>query len=121
MCMASPTVSGRSTHEPASSHGMAPAPPFDEPSRHGMRDASGRLLLKNLTLDELTEWCDAVLCLGLTYVWGSNRVLGLGFWVNPSPMFGAPTGLAEESGDCVWDIHTRLGGEELTERCERVT
>ncbi len=36
---------------------VAPPPPFLDPCRDGLRDSAGRLLLRNMTLTELKEWC----------------------------------------------------------------
>lgn len=36
------------------------APPLSFAARHGLQDAQGRLMLKNLTLPELSEWCESV-------------------------------------------------------------
>lgn len=36
-----------------------PAVPLSFADRPGLLDAEGRLMLKNLTLEELQEWCEA--------------------------------------------------------------
>ena len=44
---------------PALASAEIAAPPFLD-AREGMRDEAGRLLLRNLTLAELEEWCESV-------------------------------------------------------------
>ncbi len=48
--------SGRTNHESRMSSGHTAS----FPSRSGLLDAAGRLMLKNLTLPELEEWCVSI-------------------------------------------------------------
>ncbi|KAG1672219.1 hypothetical protein FOA52_002920 [Chlamydomonas sp. UWO 241] len=52
--VAAPAPSSSSQPQPQ------PLPRFDAPDRHGVRDATGRLLLKNLSLAEMEAWCVSV-------------------------------------------------------------
>ncbi|GBF88050.1 23S rRNA (adenine(2503)-C(2))-methyltransferase [Raphidocelis subcapitata] len=44
----------------AAAPGEAPQPPLSFEGRPGLRDEEGRLLLKNLTFEELEEWCESI-------------------------------------------------------------
>lgn len=55
----------------------AAAPPLSFLHRSGLHDSVGRLLLKNLTLPELQEWCEAV---GGWYEAVGGWVRGRGRW-----------------------------------------
>jgi hypothetical protein len=53
---------------PAAGAQPAPRPPPSFSGRPGLHDSEGRVLLKNLTYEELEEWCEA---LGALLSWGS--------------------------------------------------